>query len=363
MKISIFGCGNAGSAVAADLSLKGHSVTLVKSSNVTIHSDHYQYIRRHNTITLEEDGIIHNANICVSEDIQTAISHADVLIIFIQTNYHEDLIKRICKYLSDGQIVILEPGYLSTSFFLQNTNSDITIIEAESSPVDCRILEPGLVSVLFRNTCNPFGVYPSRNKSQAENALTQLGYPYIIIDSVVEAALHNPNLILHTIGSIFSVPRIEYINKQGGRYFMYREVFTPHVWNLVLALDDEKINVLKKLGLPPTTYLEACKQRNSKDDRSAETVFWDYANNSSPEGPYDINSRYVTEDISQGLVLLESLGLMLKVLTPVCSSLIDCASALYQKNFRANGRTVEKLSAKALETILRDSATVIQEDE
>ena len=58
------------------------------------------------------------------------------------------------------------------------------------------------------------------------------------------------------------------------------------------------------------------------------------------------NSRYITEDVPQGLVLLESLGGLLNVKTTVCSALIDIASACLNTDFRKNGRTVERLGIK-----------------
>lgn len=351
MNIVIAGCGNAGSAVAADLSLKGNNVTLLKTSN-TIHNEHFKVIASSQKIVLEENDATFISSVKVTDNFAEAIKNKDLIIIFIQTNYHEDLIKKLSEYVEDGQTVLIEPGYLSTCYFLKYCKKNITVVEAESSPIDCRIIHPGKVKVLFRNVCNPVGVYPSNNTEKTKELLDSLGYNFEYSQSVVTAALHNPNLIVHTVGAIMSIPRIEYATKINVEYSMYKEVFMPHVWTLVLALDEEKINVLKKLGYPGVPYVEACKHRNSLDcSRDATEVFFDYANNSAPSGPNIPDSRYVTEDVSQGLVMLESLGQVFKVSTPVCTALIDIASAMLKREFRSEGRTVNRLGAEQIKML------------
>ena len=53
MKITVVGIGNAGTTIAADLSEKGHSVTLLKTSN-RLHNDNYEFIKNNKTITVED---------------------------------------------------------------------------------------------------------------------------------------------------------------------------------------------------------------------------------------------------------------------------------------------------------------------
>lgn len=354
MRITIVGTGNAGCTIGADLSRKGHQVTLLKTSN-KLHNENFEAIAKTKQITVEDGGCVYTADLHdVTTDYARAMAGAELVIIYVQTNYHKNVIEKLAPYIQDGQTFLIEPGYLSTCYFLQATDKDITIIEAESSPIDCRITEPGRVTVLFKNVRNPFGIYPAEKKEQAVDVLEQLGYPYTLTRNVVEAALHNPNLIVHTIGAIFSIPRIEYSK---GEYWMYREVFTPHVWNIVESLDKEKMDVLEKLGCARIPYVEACKWRNSlDDDRDALEVFFDYANHSSPKGPSVPDSRYITEDVSQGLVLLESLGKVLGVRTPTCSGLINCASAALCTDFRADGRTVENLGLDTIRRIAGSAA-------
>ena len=351
MKITIAGMGNAGTTIAADLAHKGHNITLLKTSN-KLHNEHYEFVKNSKKIHVKDLDCEYISDIDnVTTDYEAAIKDADVIIIYIQTNYHEQFIKKIASYVHDGQTFIIEPGYLSTCYMLQNIDKDITIIEAESSPIDCRIIEPGKVQVLFKNVRNPFGVFPSSKENYAKHILDEMKYPYVIAQNVIEAALHNPNLIVHTVGAIFSIPRIEYTN---GEYWMYKEVFTPHVWNIVESLDNEKMNVLGKMGCKRISYVEACKYRNSlKDERSALEVFFDYAINSSPKGPDVPDSRYITEDVPQGLVMLESLGKVFSVDTPVCTSLINIASSALHREFRKEGRTIEKLNKNIVENLLQ----------
>ena len=148
----------------------------------------------------------------------------------------------------------------------------------------------------FRNVRNPIGVYPHNALPAAREVLDRLGTPFVYLKSVAEAALHNPNMIVHTVGAVMSIPRIEATH---GDFCMYHEAFTPSTWNLLEALDGEKMRVLEHLGCDPVPYVEACKFRNSLDDeRDAKEVFFAYA--AMPErakGPLTVRSRYIMEDV------------------------------------------------------------------
>lgn len=353
MNITIIGAGNGGSTLAADLSLKGHKITLLKTSN-KLYNEHFEYLMLNSGEIIFKDlngqfkTMIHK----VTTSYEDAFSNdPQLVIVFIQTNYHEEIIKKLASYLKENQVILIEPGYLSTAYFNKYcADLNLIIAEAESSPIDCRISAPGEVKVLFKNVRNPVGIYPVNRKDEAMEILNQLDYNFTLLESVVESALHNPNLIVHTVGAIMSIPRIEYSK---GDYWMYREVFTPSVWNLVEKLDKEKMDVLIALNLKPVPYVEACKYRNSEDlNIDAKAVFFNYAQNDSPSGPTVSNSRYVAEDVPQGLVLLESLGEVLKIETPVCTALINIASASLGIDFRQNGRTVKRLGIENICEIL-----------
>ena len=355
MRITIIGIGNVGCALAADFSRRGHEVVLLKASE-SYPNENFLAIKDSKTLHVN-DPYLGSYSTTVSgvyaSDYKEAVGSAEVIVVAVQTTYHEEVIKKMAPFLQDGQVVIFEPGYLATGYLLKYCDKDIVSVEAESSPIDCRISAPGVINVLFKNVINPCGVYPLEKKPYVEKVLGQIGFPFRFTENVFEAALHNPNLIVHAVGALFSIPRIEYTK---GEYWMYKEVFTPHVWNVCESLDNEKMQVMEKLGISRRQkYIEACQERNFVNDtRDPMDSFFDYAMNSSPKGPQIPDSRYLTEDVSQGLVLLESLGHLLGVETPVATGIISLASASLGYDMRKSGRIIDKMEMKNVTKILAD---------
>ncbi len=356
MKIAILGAGNSGCALAADYAGRGHNVTLIKTSD-SLHNENFRYLSE-NGGKIEMDEFGKKSVSCISHinrEIEK-VQDQDVVMICTQTGYHLDVLRRIVSLLHTGQILMMIPGYLSTAYAMGlGVPKGVIVAEAESNFIDGRLTSPGYFKVGFRNVRNPIGIYPAAAKEKAEEVLEQLGTPFTYLDSVVEAALHNPNMIVHTVGAIMSIPRIEYTN---GEYCMYHEVFTPSVWRMLEALDSEKMKILERLRLKPVSYVEACKFRNSLDEeRDGKEVFFDYA--SMPErakGPVCVKSRYITEDVPQGLVLMESLAKVLEIPVPTCTSLIELATVALPMDCRGEGRTIEKLGRENIHRILEERA-------
>ena len=122
MNICIIGTGNAGTTVGADLALKGHRVTLLKTSNA-LHNENYNYREKNKKVLIEGlDGTSNTASFYkVTKDTADALTQdVELVIIYVQTNYHEKVIKTIEPFLHDNQIILFEPGYCSTAFLLKH---------------------------------------------------------------------------------------------------------------------------------------------------------------------------------------------------------------------------------------------------
>lgn len=355
MKISVVGAGNAGTAVAADLSFKGHEIYLIKTSNA-MHDENFNLLQSNGgKVILDDFGEQKECYIKeVTRDL-SVIKETEVVILYIQTSYHESIIQRLIPYLTENHILVINPGYLSTAYVLKHAHGKkLTVAEATSSFIDCRIIEPGKIRVGFRNVRNPLGVYPVSKTEYVKDKLSQLGFPFEYLGSVIEAALHNPNLIVHTVGAIMSIPRIE---NTDGNYVMYHEVFTPSVWKILEALDKEKMDVIEHFGLDRISYVDMAKFRNSLDESlDAKTSFFNYAMMPTRAiGPTKVDSRYINEDVPQGLVMLEALGESLNIQTPITTSLIELANAALGRDLRKEGRTPATLGQDNIDEIIRDT--------
>lgn len=360
MKIAIIGAGNSGCALAGDYAAAGHEVTLIKSSRL-VHEDNFKFLEENGgRMQLDEFGREKVGYIAHLSRSLEDVEGCRVVLLCTQTAYHPVILKKLVPLLKDRQVLLIDPGYLSTAYVLGlNPAPGLIIAEAESNFVDGRISSPGHFKVGFRNVRNPLGIYPSRALPVAREVLDGLGSPFTYLDSVAEAALHNPNMIVHTVGAVMSIPRIE---ATGGNYCMYHEVFTPSVWNILEKLDGEKLAILKKLGCEPVPYVEACKYRNSLDEtRPGKEVFFEYAAMPTrAKGPEKVDSRYISEDVPQGLVLLESLGKALDMPTPVATAIIELASAALGRDLRIQGRTLAALGRENVRKILDDAAAGVK---
>ena len=57
------------------------------------------------------------------------------------------------------------------------------------------------------------------------------------------------------------------------------------------------------------------------------------------DAPPSLESRYILEDVPNGLVPIEYIGKKLKISTPYITNIIDLANAVYETDFRTSGRT------------------------
>lgn len=345
MRFTIIGCGNSGLIHAAKLYEKGHKVALLKTSNTN--GRFFDIIQEEKCFKVKDDTIQGNGRefvvkpVLITRDVKDAIEFGDIIMVTTTTLQHEFVAQLIAPHVRDGQIIILVPGYMGSLIFKKYINKNIIYSEWETTAYNGRIVNNEYVRISFYNPRNAISVLPVAKTKDVLDLLSKcFDNTKYSRKHILESAFHNPNMIVHPIGILFSASRIEYSN---GEFWMYREAFTPSVINVIKAFDLEKNKVLQAFGCEPLDYFEAAKWRNEEDlNIDAMAVFRSFAD-SSNKGPSFINHRYLLEDVPMGLGLYISVAKLVGVDTSIQEGIVALASALLGKDLKSNARTIQYL--------------------
>ena len=347
MKITVIGCGNSGLIHAAKLLQNQHEVALLKTS-LSSNSEFYDIIEQEHGYNVkdETDGgrrfFVRPA--FITRDVQKAVEFGDILMVTTTTSQHEHVARLIAPFVRDGQLIVLVPGYMGSLIFKRFIQRNVIYSEWETTAYNGRIVDSMYVRITFYNPRNAVSALPVAALPQVVDTLSHcFSNTRFTRKHILESALHNPNMIVHPLGIIFSASRIEH---SGGEFWMYREAFTPSVVKVIQAFDKQKNLILNAFGCDSLDYFEAAKWRNEEDlSKDAMEVFRSFAN-SSNKGPSSINHRYFHEDIPMGLGLFISIGKIVGVDTSIQESITSLASALINKDLRTNARSIQYLLQK-----------------
>lgn len=361
MKVTIIGCGNAGLIHAAKIYEKGgNEVCLLKTSQTN--SAYFDKIvadggyRVHDLTNRGKDFFVKPA--LVTRDAKLAMDFADVVLIMTTTLQHEAVARLIGPYAHDGQIIAMCPGYMGSLIFKKYVKADVIFSEWETTAYNGRVMNNEYVKITFYNPRNAISVLPVAKSEYVLSIFSQLfDNTNYLRRNILESALHNPNMIVHTIGMTFSASRIEYSK---GEFWMYREAFTDSIVNVINAFDKQKNEVLKAYGCEPLDYFEAAKWRNEEDlNIDAMTSFRSFAD-SSNKGPMFLRHRYLLEDVPMGLGLFISLGKVAGLDVSIAESVMTLASALLGEDFKGQSRSIQSLLGKS-NIEVKDVMTAISE--
>ena len=347
MKVTVIGCGNAGLIHAAKLIEKGIEVALLKTSNAA-NSEFFDIISHEEGYNVKDE--THGGRrffvkpAMITRDVEKAVRFGDVIMVMTTTSQHEFVAKKIAPFVRDGQIITLVPGYMGSLIFKKFIDKDVVYSEWETTAYNGRIVDSMYVRITFYNPRNAISVLPVSKTEEVlgifSNCFDNTKYSR---KHILESAMHNPNMIVHPIGILFSASRIEHSH---GEFWMYKEAFTESVIRVINAFDKSKNELLNVFGCDSLNYFEAAKWRNATDlSVDAMTVFRSFAD-SSNKGPSFINHRYLNEDVPMGLGLFISIGKIIGIDTSIQESIMALASALLGKNLSASSRTIQYLLGK-----------------
>lgn len=350
-RVTILGGGNTAFAVAANLTLRGVSVTLYELPEFAAT---LAPIRDTGAIKLEgvaESGTakLHR----ITTEIEVATEN-DLLLLIVPAYAHKRFAEVCAPHLRDGHAVVITPGTLGALEFAQivraaGNDADVAFAETDTAPYVCRKTAPDTATIWGVVAGLGLGVYPASKTDYVADLVTDLfttdghtdsSSAIVTYPNVIACGLCAMNPVVHPAGVLMNAGRIEYSR---GDFYFYEEGVTQTVVKVIYGVDDER----KAIGNAFGFSLRPVDESFHNAGFGPKGDLWATINGSHMltrlQAPSKLDTRWLTEDIPYGIGAWSALGQQLGVQTPLMDALVALASTALKSNFRAQIRTPEQL--------------------
>lgn len=348
-RVAILGAGNGGCAAAADMSMRGHSVALYDLPDF----EHVLTpIRDRGGIEIIDEGFVEIDT--VTSDIQEAMRGARYVFNPVPAFAHERFARTCAPYVDDGQaIVVWGKGgaclIYSKVFRDTGVTADVALGDTNTLPYGATKLEPTLVRIEARVMELITAAFPGQLIDRVVGALDTVFPDYSIrpAASVLESILVDYNAITHPAPMICNAARIE---RGDPTFCLFDETAnTPAVVNLIERVDRERMAVSEALGIKAYKLEEEIFHVGwnpaGREDEGVLPLYEAIHTEKLEicEGPFRLDARHLTEDIPHGLFTFCELGRLVDVATPMSDAIVTVACGLLDRDFRAEGRSLQKM--------------------
>jgi opine dehydrogenase len=343
-RVAVLGAGNGGYALASDLALSGYKVNLFE-------------LERFNALNLkpikekggiERDGMrsgLAKIDILTS-NIEEALEDVEIVNVTIPAFAHMEFIKLMAKHLNEKTVIFFPLNFADVKLrkFIEEKDLGIKTIIAggETMPYACRRM--GRLAYIFvRWTFPKIRVAAMPAKDTRKLIELTKGYPINLepVKSTLEVSMAYWNPVGHIPMMILNAASIE---RTAGDWKIFYDTLVGgqerdgkpqrSQEKLIEAIKREQSAVCERLGFSFEGEPYVGELPSPAVPWSLET-YWGMTDR--------MDYRYLTEDVPFGLVTWSSFGDMLGIDTPTIDACIQIASVLLDRNFHAEGMTVEKL--------------------
>ncbi|MGB9562030.1 MAG: NAD/NADP octopine/nopaline dehydrogenase family protein [bacterium] len=145
--------------------------------------------------------------------------------------------------------------------------------------------------------------------------------------------------------TILNASRIE---DEKSDFEFYIEGVTPSTARVLECMDNERVSVARALGIRVHTTREWLYLAY---DSAGKTLYDAILSNPGYKGvmaPRTLTHRYIYEDVPYSLVPITEFGKYTGIATPTIDAMITLSNTLTGTDFRAEGRTLEKMGIRGM---------------
>ncbi len=333
----IIGAGNGGQSLAGDMAIRGVTVEAIYDIN----SEAIEPIVIAGGIKMSGPVVQgFGAVKCATTNLEEAMNSGDVFLVAITSNFHNKLATQMASYIKEEHAVVLLPGYAGSSIAFANTLKkcgvkELPLIgESLSFPFATRLIGSAHAGIKFRKYVLPMAAFPAYRNQEFIDIVQEAIPEAVLSEDTLTVGLNNSNPTTHVAFYLFNMGKVESPEAKSGDFHSWG---TPSVVRIQYAMDNERMEIMRALGLNPLSYdefQEICYKGKHYKPISQTKVS---ANASqTPE-------RFIDEDIPMGLVPMQKLARKFGVPTPTIDVLILMGNLVRDKDFSKEGTTLESM--------------------
>ncbi|WP_101773307.1 NAD/NADP octopine/nopaline dehydrogenase family protein [Peptostreptococcus faecalis] len=345
--VTIIAAGNGGITAAADLKDRGFDVILY---DLPEKSHKLETIIENNGILLRYNGEEKFVSgVECSTDIDHAVRNADIIMFTIPGLLVEKYAEVVAPAVSEDQLIYFNNAASMSGIRFKNKakemniNHDFFIAESNSLTYATRAdAKKGHVDLSLKVKETLIAALPKEKTNTAYELVSQIYDGIIPVEDIWRITLENANPEVHPGPCLLNAVRIE---NHGDQFSLYRDGFSKNSSNLLKAIAKERRAIASAFGYKLEDIIESRINRGyfADDKKDIHLMFRESPVFSNIDGPSSIKSRYVVEDIENGLVLWSDLGRVAEVPTPAIDSVITLGSIITELDFKKIGLTLKKL--------------------
>lgn len=334
---SVFVCGGGhqGLSMAAHLALNGISVTLWNRTPENIR----EVIDSHEIYC---SGIVNGRAYIekASHNMDEVIS--DFVMVTTPSSAHKDIAKRIAPYVHKDMIVILNPGrtFGAIEFAMTLLECGVKelphIAETQTIVYTCRKIAQNRTTIFALKEDVKIAALKGSSIDYIMDQMPEcLKSHFWVADSVAITSLSNVGMVLHCAPVLMNIGWIE-SDKVDFKY--YYDGISKSVAKYIEKIDTERVEVGKKLGFQIESTAEWLRRTYLVKGNDLYECIRNNEAYKEIDAPPTIKTRYILEDVPNGLVPIEQIGKLVEIDTLNCSTIINLASSLFEIDFRKQGR-------------------------
>jgi opine dehydrogenase len=348
-RFAVIGASHGGKAMAAHLSLMGFPVTLYNRT-----PENVSHIEERGGIELKSyKGGPHGfaALRSVTSDLGEALAEAQVVMVVVPSTAHRDVARRMCRYLRDGQIVVLNPGRTGGAIEVDNVlrerscPADVTVAETQSFIYRSRSTGPAEAQIFRIKDAVPLAALPANRTDRVLGVLETAFPQFIDGGSVLHTGLGNVWSVLHPALALMNAGRIE---STKGEFSFYVDGVTPAVARLLEALDGERVALARALGVHTQTAMEWLRAAYDSRGDNLREVILNNPGYRDVKAPRSLTHRYLREDVPMCLVPIVGLGRRHGVSVKGMDGIVRLACIVQGTDYRRRGRRLRRLGITRL---------------